>query len=82
MNWDQILEIQKTDQAEIGNHRHSHEYLFDESAEIIKDVNNIIADFTMFSPKKLSDFVDFSQKPDGFISSTIKSGEKLAVSFF
>ena len=37
MNWDQIREIHNFDQAEIGNHSHSHEYLVEESKEIIED---------------------------------------------
>ena len=36
MNWDQIREIHNFDQAEIGNHSHSHEYLV-ESKETIED---------------------------------------------
>ena len=31
MNWDQILELYKNENVEIGNHSHSHEYLVDES---------------------------------------------------
>ena len=27
MNWDQILELHKSKNVEIGNHSHSHEYL-------------------------------------------------------
>ncbi len=36
MNWDQIIELQKFNFVEIGNHSHSHEYLVDESSEVIK----------------------------------------------
>ena len=36
MNWDQILELHKNENVEIGNHSHSHEYLVDENPEIIK----------------------------------------------
>ena len=35
MNWDQIREISKEEFVEIGNHSHTHEYLVDESNEII-----------------------------------------------
>ena len=35
MNWNQIREI-GSKLAEIGNHSHSHEYLVDESSEVIK----------------------------------------------
>ena len=34
MNWDQIKEIYNSENVEIGNHSHSHEYLVEESAEI------------------------------------------------
>ena len=36
MNWSQIREISKENFVEIGNHSHTHEYLVDESDEIIK----------------------------------------------
>ena len=36
MNWDQILELHKNENVEIGNHSHSHEYLVDENPEVIK----------------------------------------------
>ena len=36
MNWEQILELHKNENVEIGNHSHSHEYLVDESPEVIK----------------------------------------------
>ncbi len=36
MNWDQILELYNDENVEIGNHSHSHEYLVEENAEIIK----------------------------------------------
>ena len=38
MNWDQIIELQKFNFVEIGNHSHSHEYLVDESSEVIKNI--------------------------------------------
>ena len=37
MNWEQIKELQKENFVEIGNHSHSHEYLIDENASIIRD---------------------------------------------
>ena len=37
MTWNQIKEISKEDFVEIGNHSHSHEYLADESNELIKE---------------------------------------------
>ena len=36
MSWEQIREVSKEDFVEIGNHSHTHEYLVDESNEIIK----------------------------------------------
>ena len=36
MNWDQILELHKSPNVEIGNHSHSHEYLVDENSSFIK----------------------------------------------
>ena len=37
MTWDQIREISKEDFVEIGNHSHTHEYLVDESKDLILD---------------------------------------------
>ena len=37
MNWDQILELHNNDNVEIGNHSHSHEYLVEESPDVIKE---------------------------------------------
>ena len=39
MTWDQIRELKKEDFVEIGNHSHTHEYLVDESNEVI--INDI-----------------------------------------
>ena len=36
MNWDQILELHKNENVEIGNHSHSHEYLVDENPDVIR----------------------------------------------
>ena len=36
MNWSQILELYNDENVEIGNHSHSHEYLVEETAEVIK----------------------------------------------
>ena len=49
MNWDQILELHNTDHVEIGNHSHSHEYLVDESPELIK--NDILKSIEIFNEK-------------------------------
>ena len=69
MNWDQILEIHKTNLAEIGNHSHSHEYLVDESAEIIK--NDILKSIEIFK-KKLGKNSDFFSYPFGEYSEEFK----------
>ena len=46
MNWDQIRELSNSENVEIGNHSHSHEYLVDESAEVIKkDISKSIKIF-------------------------------------
>ena len=37
MSWSQIREISKEDFVEIGNHSHTHEYLVDESKDLILD---------------------------------------------
>ena len=49
MNWDQILELYKNENVEIGNHSHSHEYLVDESPKVIKD--DIIKSIKIFEEK-------------------------------
>ena len=46
MTWDQIREISEEDFVEIGNHSHTHEYLADESNELIKkDISKSISIF-------------------------------------
>ena len=37
MDWDQITELNNSDNVEIGNHSHSHEYLVEEKPSEIKD---------------------------------------------
>ncbi len=37
MNWDQIKELNNSENVEIGNHSHSHEYLVDENPKTIKE---------------------------------------------
>ena len=49
MTWDQIRELKKEDFVEIGNHSHTHEYLADESYEIIK--NDIEKSISIFKNK-------------------------------
>ena len=36
MNWDQILELHKSKNVEIGNPSHSHEYLVEDNSDFIK----------------------------------------------
>ena len=59
MNWDQILELYNSENVEIGNHSHSHEYLVEESKEIIK--NDILKSMDIFKSKlgKNSDFFSY-----------------------
>ena len=59
MNWDQIRELFNEDFVEIGNHSHSHEYLVDESREVIE--NDILKSIKIFEEKlgKNSDFFSY-----------------------
>ncbi len=59
MNWDQILELNKYENVEIGNHSHSHEYLVDENPDVIK--KDIIKSIEIFKEKigKNSDFFSY-----------------------
>ena len=49
MNWEQIRELHKSENVEIGNHSHSHEYLVDESPETIRD--DILLSIKIFKDK-------------------------------
>ena len=49
MTWDQIKELNKEDFVEIGNHSHTHEYLVDESYNVIK--NDIEKSISIFKDK-------------------------------
>ena len=59
MNWNQIREISQSELAEIGNHSHSHEYLVDESSELIK--KDILGSIKIFKEKlgKNSEFFSY-----------------------
>ena len=59
MNWDQIKELFNEEFVEIGNHSHSHEYLVEESTEVIK--NDIVKSIKIFEEKlgKNSDFFSY-----------------------
>mgnify|MGYP001249695256 CR=1 FL=1 len=69
MNWDQILELHEADHVEIGNHSHSHEYLVDESPEIIK--NDILKSIDIFN-EKLGRNSNFFSYPFGEFSLAFK----------
>ena len=59
MNWDQILELHKSENVEIGNHSHSHEYLVDEDSNFIR--NDILKSIQIFKNKlgKNSEFFSY-----------------------
>ena len=69
MNWDQIIEISNSDIVEIGNHSHSHEYLVDESPELIKE--DILKSIEIFE-KKLGKNSEFFSYPFGEYSLEFK----------
>ncbi len=70
MNWEQIYELNKSDQVEIGNHSHSHEYLVDEDSQIIKD--DILKSIRIFK-KKLGKNSNFFSYPFGEYSQEFKN---------
>ena len=70
MNWNQISELFKEDFVEIGNHSHSHEYLVDESREVIE--NDILKSIKIFE-EKLGKNSDFFSYPFGEYSSEFKN---------
>ncbi len=69
MNWDQILELHKSENVEIGNHSHSHEYLVDENSDFIK--KDILTSIEIFK-KKLGKNSDFFSYPFGEYSTEFK----------
>tara|TARA_B100000900_G_C20513204_1_gene688911 strand:+ start:139 stop:1194 length:1056 start_codon:yes stop_codon:yes gene_type:complete len=70
MSWEQILEISKENFVEIGNHSHTHEYLADESNELIKeDIEKSISIFK----KKMGKNSDFFSYPFGEYSNDFKN---------
>jgi len=69
MTWNQIKEIQNEDFVEIGNHSHTHEYLVDESNELIKeDISKSISIFN----KNLGKNSKFFSYPFGEYSNDFK----------
>ena len=69
MNWDQILELHKSKNVEIGNHSHSHEYLVDENSDFIK--KDILTSIEIFK-KKLGKNSNFFSYPFGEYSLEFK----------
>ncbi len=69
MTWDQILELHKNENVEIGNHSHSHEYLVEEKKEVIK--NDILKSINIFE-NKLGKNSDFFSYPFGEYSNEFK----------
>ncbi len=69
MNWDQIRELYENKNVEIGNHSHTHEYLVDETPEIIK--NDISRSIEIFE-EKLGKNSKFFSYPFGEYSSEFK----------
>ena len=69
MSWEQILELDKFDIVEIGNHSHSHEYLVDEDTETIK--KDILTSMKIFE-NKLGKNSKFFSYPFGEYSSDFK----------
>ena len=49
MNWEQIIELHKSENVEIGNHSHSHEYLVEENPSTIK--SDILKSIQIFEDK-------------------------------
>ena len=69
MTWKQIKEISKEDFVEIGNHSHTHEYLADESKDLIlADIEKSISIFK----SKLGKNSDFFSYPFGEYSLEFK----------
>ncbi len=69
MSWDQIRELYNYEFVEIGNHSHSHEYLVDESPQVIK--NDILKSIRIFE-EKLGKNSEFFSYPFGEYSSEFK----------
>ena len=69
MNWEQILELHEDENVEIGNHSHSHEYLVEESPEVIK--KDIVKSIKIFE-EKLGHNSEFFSYPFGEYSLEFK----------
>ena len=69
MNWSQLIELYNSENVEIGNHSHSHEYLVEEDYETIKsDIQKSIKIFK----EKLGTNSDFFSYPFGEYSLEFK----------
>ncbi len=69
MNWEEIIELHRSPNVEIGNHSHSHEYLVDENPNIIKkDIEKSIKIFE----EKLGSNSEFFSYPFGEYSLAFK----------
>ncbi len=69
MSWNQIRELYSYEFVEIGNHSHSHEYLVDESPQVIK--SDILKSIKIFE-EKLGKNSEFFSYPFGEYSITFK----------
>ena len=69
MNWEQILELHKNENVEIGNHSHSHEYLVDENPDKIR--SDILKSINIFK-NNLGKNSDFFSYPFGEYSLAFK----------
>ena len=70
MTWDQIKEISREDFVEIGNHSHTHEYLADETNDLIKE--DITKSISIFK-KNLGKNSKFFSYPFGEYSNDFKA---------
>ncbi len=70
MNWDQIIELYESENVEIGNHSHSHEYLVEESPKAIRE--DILKSMEIFK-KKLGKNSKFFSYPFGEYSLEFKN---------
>ena len=57
MNWDQIIELHKNENVEIGNHSHSHEYLVEETQQL--KIKWILLLLERFSKKNWAEILSF-----------------------
>ena len=69
MDWKQIKELYDSENVEIGNHSHSHEYLVDESPDLIK--SDIVKSIKIFK-ENLGENSDFFSYPFGEYSLEFK----------